>query len=697
MSPVELVFWTSGLIILLEVFFILSRAYYRRDVITAGMFYLNMAIVFIGIGSLVSGQMSLVTTGRWMINISMPLVPLFWLLFSVFWGRDPHGDMLYQRSKGWLYLVGVVALGLIAINSSYQILSYTEGPWYKTSIQASGYVFLSFVFFLVTFLFGLFNIENCYRTALGSQKRKLQRGFYVSLVLTAMAFAMATLGILQSHLAVWALLGLAITAPGLLFILAVHLVRYSPEQHGVVVTRRATSASSIIIIGAIYFLVIGALSKAMQWFEYSSEFMVVVIAGLLSLLLAHIILLSGRLLFPVSVIGGKSKSEVTVEDLKEFIEEIALLKTVDEIIERVRLFLRSNFGISGGAFIERHENDVCSIRYFDLTSHRGTFDRMNALCEWLRRYGKPVLYEDLEERIATGSENSVKWIRDMLGFTPSLIVPVIGRQHMIGILILAKKQQDMEKLSQLIQTLEIVSSPLALAIQNCRVTEELLVAREIESFNIIASYVLHDLKNSVSMLDMMVVNAKKNIDDPRFRESMFRTIGDAVNRQRRIIARLSNPGKEDEQVISTVDINKLLQEVIEQTQVRTMERIRLAERFNNIPVIQGNVQLLKSVFENIIVNAIEAMPVKGQLDISTQVKTDTGSASAIHVHIRDTGKGMSREFIEYKLFRPFTTTKKKGLGVGMYQAYEAVKKMGGAIDVESKEGVGTTFTVMIPV
>jgi len=141
-----------------------------------------------------------------------------------------------------------------------------------------------------------------------------------------------------------------------------------------------------------------------------------------------------------------------------------------------------------------------------------------------------------------------------------------------------------------------------------------------------------------------------------------------------------------------------LNQVIDKVQVRNIERINLEVKQADLPIIRGNESQIKSIIENLIVNAIEAMPVKGNLSVeSTKTEDKDKQISYISVMVKDTGVGMSREFIENKLFKPFTTTKKKGLGIGMYQTYVAVKQMNGKLMVASEEGIGTTFTLMLPI
>jgi len=241
---------------------------------------------------------------------------------------------------------------------------------------------------------------------------------------------------------------------------------------------------------------------------------------------------------------------------------------------------------------------------------------LKPIMDWLHRYGRPIEQVDLGERIQ-GEEISLSTLAGVLGFDPEMLVPLASRQDLIGILAIGPHDDNEPVAGELTRIMETLSGPLAMAIQNSRVTDELLKARELESFHKISSFVLHDLKNSVSMLDMLMTNARKNMDDPEFRESIFGTVNDAVMRQRRIIARLSGAA-EGESVLESVNVNDLLSRVLDKTQVRNIERIELTTELGELPSLHADRQKLVSVFENLLVNAVEAMPTSGRLELTTE-------------------------------------------------------------------------------
>jgi hypothetical protein len=102
------------------------------------------------------------------------------------------------------------------------------------------------------------------------------------------------------------------------------------------------------------------------------------------------------------------------------------------------------------------------------------------------------------------------------------------------------------------------------------------------------------------------------------------------------------------------------------------------------------------VVANLLTNAREALGGSGQIDLEATEGRGPDGRAWVRIAVRDTGRGMSEDFIRTSLFRPFTSTKSAGLGIGLVQCRGIVEAHGGTITVDSRPGHGTTFTVVIP-
>jgi signal transduction histidine kinase len=192
---------------------------------------------------------------------------------------------------------------------------------------------------------------------------------------------------------------------------------------------------------------------------------------------------------------------------------------------------------------------------------------------------------------------------------------------------------------------------------------------------------------------MLLQNAEKHMSDPAFQKSALNTINEAVGRMQHLIGKFSAGRDQLPPASKPVDLNNVIQDLAAQAGLDAHQRITF--RFvpgKKIPPALGNPIQIRRTLENLMVNAVEAMPEQGSLEISTGLH-DGLAEPWVWVRVRDTGCGMTREFISTRLFKPFESTKKRGLGIGMYQVRQMVEADGGRIQLESTPGEGTTFEV----
>jgi hypothetical protein len=126
--------------------------------------------------------------------------------------------------------------------------------------------------------------------------------------------------------------------------------------------------------------------------------------------------------------------------------------------------------------------------------------------------------------------------------------------------------------------------------------------------------------------------------------------------------------------------------------IPTEPRINVATSLQTLPPVSLDREQMVKVVTNLVLNAREAVGDSGEIRIGTSY-----SGSSVVLAVEDSGCGMSPEFLRRSLFQPFQTTKKAGLGIGMFHSKTIVEAHGGRIAVESQTGKGTTFRVFIPV
>ena len=299
----------------------------------------------------------------------------------------------------------------------------------------------------------------------------------------------------------------------------------------------------------------------------------------------------------------------------------------------------------------------------------------------------------------------------------ALLVPILHAQRQVGILTLGKLQtgEDYDEKEDY-DLLKSVAAHAASVIDNARLFEENLRARELETFNRLSSFIMHDLKNATYMLDMVAQNAKKHLCDPEFQKDAMETISGAVARMKKMISSLSHleTGKDRrigidrrrvadpdydgperrngyELQFKDLDLNAVIDEALERLPMNGIAQVSFQKNLGQVPLITGDVEYIYKVVHNLLLNACEAVDKNGKINVSTRANGDQ-----VVFSVSDNGTGISPEFIKNSLFRPFKTTKEKGLGIGLYQCKTIVEAHGGRIHVDSVYGEGTTFSVYLP-
>ena len=234
-----------------------------------------------------------------------------------------------------------------------------------------------------------------------------------------------------------------------------------------------------------------------------------------------------------------------------------------------------------------------------------------------------------------------------------------------------------------------VSKQVAGSFLNARLSQELLQAKEMETFHAFSAFVIHDLKNFVSMLSLVVHNAKGNFEDPEFRADALQSISQTADKMKRMMDRLAVLSRPMEVERTRTDLNEVARGAL--SELNGALGSKVAAEFGTIPALAIDPVQMRKVVTNLLLNAAEATGEGGAIRLST-----AQADGWVVLTVSDDGCGMPREFIEGRLFKPFSTTKSGGFGIGLYQVKGIVEAHGGKIEVESGVGRGSSFRVLLP-
>jgi signal transduction histidine kinase len=220
--------------------------------------------------------------------------------------------------------------------------------------------------------------------------------------------------------------------------------------------------------------------------------------------------------------------------------------------------------------------------------------------------------------------------------------------------------------------------------------------RQFQSFLRLSAILTHDLKNAIEALSLTVSNMERHYDNQEFRVDAMKTLRSATENLRSLVTRLSSPVTTlsgEHKRPKPVDLIPMLKRVISITAAPARDQHDITITLPESLFALVDAERMHKVVENLIINALEAMSKKkGTLTIEAGETVD----GKPFFSVSDTGQGMSQTFIDERLYRPFSTTKRRGVGLGLYTCREVVQANAGSIEVDSTEGAGTTFRVVLP-
>lgn len=325
-------------------------------------------------------------------------------------------------------------------------------------------------------------------------------------------------------------------------------------------------------------------------------------------------------------------------------------------------------------------------------------DAYNPLVVELDATRVPVQFKDLShdlDLIPLAVEN-----RGILqAMNAAVCAPLAAGDQVIGLLWLAEKRSDEDYSHEDLEFLAAMARQLAAALWFARLAEQLAETRQLESLHRLSTFVLHDIKNQVSGLSLVVDNARRHLGNPDFQRDALAVVERTVHNLRELMNQVAGMSRPNQVQPSPVVVRELVDEAAAASGLSPGEsngiRFRVECRARHAVMVDR--QLIGRVLVNLLTNARESLPDAGFIEIVADVEPgESDGTGVLSLEVRDSGRGMSEEFIRTALFRPFATTKPTGLGVGLAQCRSIVEAHGGTIAVESRPGAGTTFTVRLP-
>jgi putative PEP-CTERM system histidine kinase len=269
-----------------------------------------------------------------------------------------------------------------------------------------------------------------------------------------------------------------------------------------------------------------------------------------------------------------------------------------------------------------------------------------------------------------------------------VVVPLVHIHRLVGIVVLERPPVDRVLDWEDFDLLRAAGRQVASYLAEARGQEALSDARRFDEFNRRFAFVVHDIKNLVSQLSLVARNAERHAENPAFRADMVATLQDSVSKMNELLARLSQHNKSKAEEPRPVALRAIADAVAAGRRggrpVQVHGRADIVARADPARLVQA--------LGHLVQNAIDASPA----DRPVWLRVERSGLEA-SIEVLDHGSGMSVEFVRTRLFKPFASTKEGGFGVGAFEARSLVAAMGGRLEVESREGEGTRFAIVLPV
>lgn len=608
-----------------------------------------------------------------------------WLLFlwkALATRAIPESRETQKRMTAW-FVVGAALVGAIFIAT---ILLHAN--FFNFSTQAT---FVIIILGRVTLaVIGLALVEQLYRNAPEAQRWAIKYfclglgaifsyDFY--LYADAMLFHAVDAG-------VWEARGFisALTVP-LIAVSAARNPHWSLEVH---VSRRVVFHSAALFGAGAYLLIMAGAGYYIRLFggNWGGVLQVAFLFGAAVILLA--ILFSGAIRARLKVFLSKHFFNYKYDYREEWLRFTHTLSAGDPGLKLRQRSLQAVAELvdSPAAVLWVEEDGVFrQVAQWNLPALNETEDEHGSLCrflaerQWvvnLKEYDQaPDIYGDLRLPM---------WISSLP--RAWLVAPLILHEHLMGFIVLSESRSPRDFNWEDNDLLKTAGRQVAVHLAQIQATEALVEARQFESFNRLSTYVVHDLKNIVAQLSLLLTNAQKHKHNPAFQEDMLTTVDNAAQRMTRLLAQLRT-GYQSAQQAMGVDLIALLTRLVgEKSHLRPTPQLRAPDEA--VWVIADKERLAR-VLGHLVQNAIEATPETGSVNIVLEAQGNNA-----RITVQDSGQGMDEEFIREKLFRPFETTKTTGMGIGAHECREYVRELRGEIAVVSQVDFGTTFTVTLP-
>lgn len=663
-----------------------------------GMLLLSVDSVFVGLSAVTSQGADGILRWQECKFVGSSFVPGVWLVFAFSYARGNAREFLVKWRPMLIVAFAVPLTILFLFFHNLLTVDYSSIVPDVRLLHLKTAGLALYVWQLICSVLVLVNLERTFRASVGTMRWRIKFTilglgalFAVRVYTSSQALLWPGRGIDES------LLGMNSLGVLLGCVMILRSLFRHQEEAAVYPPFGLFQGSLVVLLAGVYLMVVGVFAKIVEWmggdtsFQAKAFIIMVALIGLTILGLSERVRLYARRFISrylqrplydyrtvwrsfteatASRVTQEALCEAATRQIADVFQALSVtIWLVDEKREHLD-FAASTSLMSAAArdILPQKEEAIAIIRAMQENSDARDFDSATESWAVALRRCHPTQFRAGGGRVCA---------------------PMMAGTRLMGVITMGDRVRGVGFSLQDFDLLKCVADQVAASLLNVQLSQKLLQSKELEAFQTMSAFFVHDLKNTASTLNLMLQNLPVHFENPAFRADALRGVAKTCEHINHLISRLSLLRHDLRIRPVEQDLNEVIGGVLANWNRAT--NIALVKNLRPCPkILLDNEQFLK-VVTNLVLNATEAVPPGGQIT----VETSQSNGWAV-LTVADTGCGMDPEFLRTALFRPFQTTKKNGFGIGMFQSKMIVEAHGGRIEVESELKKGTTFRVLLP-
>jgi signal transduction histidine kinase len=629
------------------------------------------------------------------LNIGAICIPLFYLHFVFAFLR------IDIKKKPLLLLAYIITSFMLVFSFTSFFHTDVEPKLSFRYYSVPGSLYFLYILMLFAYInYGLFKLFKAYRTATGAFRNQIKYFIYASII----AFTGgSTTFLLVFDINVYPFGQLFFPLNAL--VMAYAIVKHRLMDIDFVIRKSVTYAyASFLLLFPLFAVII-----AYQILVFKSVIPSLSVLALSTIIIAAYLFPKVRFQAEKTVeqyvfkdkydykktLSDLSRATVSILNINDLCHNIVNTTTEAMDVDRASIFILDE---------EKDAYNLCDAKGINEATVSTSYKKDDAFFKRIEQRGDILIREELERFDDNPDAQTTAQMMQKMG--AEISIPLIAKNRLIGLLNLGIKGSKKMYTHEDLELLDTLANNATIAIENSQLYEAqkkakkyMLRADRLASLGTLSAGLAHEIRNPLVAIKTFTQLLPDRFDDEEFRNSFLNVTTGEIDRISSLITELLDFARPADPFFQQQNINDVVEKMFTLIQNQAKKKELSIEKYlaENLPNTTIDIEQIKQVLLNLLLNAIQATPEKGKISIRTRKFAKVnGGPEYVQVEIRDTGEGIAEEDLD-KIFTPFFTTKSKGSGLGLAISNQIIQEHEGTIDVQSTLQQGTTFTINLPV